>query len=183
MKAFTYRRANGPTIKQLNAIDLLVAGLTDAVAAEQIGVNRNTVTKWRLYDPTFQIALNRRRSELLAGATDAIRSVVPLALDTVREQLSVGPRHDRLALDFLTRAGLIGSRGAGASSPTDPLSVGPTSLEALLDVEVRRVRAQVAAEHGDDADLLPPVEAMITSEEREAAYQHLVSLTAEDQAQ
>jgi hypothetical protein len=184
MEAFTYKRIHGPTIKQLNAIDLLVAGLNNAAVGEQIGVNRNTVTKWRLYDPTFQIALNQRRATLLAGATDGIRAVLPLLLDTVREQLSVGPRRDRLALDFLTRAGLIGSRGASASTPADPLAVGTTKLEDILDAEVRRARAQVLADlgTGEDAGLLPPVDAPVTPEEREAAYQHLASLAAEDPA-
>src|SRR5688500_4475787 len=143
MGAISYRRANGPTFKQLSAIDLLVAGLTDAAVGEQIGVARNTVTKWRLYDPTFKIALNDRRAALPAGATAALPSVVPLALDTIREQLQVGVRRDRLALDLLTRTGLIGTRGAAAPA-TDPFAVGPTRLEDLLDEEVRRARAAAA---------------------------------------
>ena len=50
-------------LPQLNAIDLLPPGKTDTEAAELLGLHRTTVTKWRLYDPVFQAALNRRRAE------------------------------------------------------------------------------------------------------------------------
>lgn len=176
-----YRRIHGPTLRQLKAIDLLVGGLTDIAVAEQIGVNRNTVTKWRLYDAAFQVALNRRRAELLSGNADSVRAVVPAALEAVREQLAIGPRRDRLGLDFLTRTGLIGTRG-GTAFPADPFAVGPTSIEEVLDAEVRRERAR-AAEHaglGGDADPSPAHDAPITPEEREAAYQRLQALAAED---
>ena len=181
MESVNYRRTHGPTFRQLKAVDLLVAGLTDIAVAEQIGVHRNTVTKWRLYDAPFQVALNRRRAEVLSGNADAVRAVVPLALEAVREQLDIGPRRDRLGLDFLTRTGLIGPRG-GTAFPADPFAVGPTSIEEVLDAEVRRERAR-AAQHagpGGDADPSPAYDAPITLEESEAAHQRLQALAAED---
>jgi hypothetical protein len=45
-----FRRLN---VQQLNAIDLLVTGCSDWEVAEKMGVDRNTVTRWRNYHPAF----------------------------------------------------------------------------------------------------------------------------------
>jgi hypothetical protein len=59
-----YKRKQGLTIQQQNAIDLLVTGKTDQAVADAVGVTRPTVTCWRLYDPHFEAALNQRRKEV-----------------------------------------------------------------------------------------------------------------------
>ena len=56
----------GLTMPQLNAIDLLAAGKTDKETAELLNLSRTCITKWRLYDPVFQAALNLRRAEIWA---------------------------------------------------------------------------------------------------------------------
>src|SRR5919108_5375055 len=73
-KAEGYVRVHGPTAAQQRAVELLVAGRSDREAAEALGVSRVTVTRWRLYDPCFQVELNRRRDELWAAAADRLRS-------------------------------------------------------------------------------------------------------------
>ncbi len=50
--------------RQQEAIELLALGRSDGVVAEQVGVTRLTVIDWRLYDPEFAAALNRKRAEL-----------------------------------------------------------------------------------------------------------------------
>jgi hypothetical protein len=45
-------------------MDLLVTGKTDKETAELVNLSRTCVTKWLLYDPVFQAALNRRREEV-----------------------------------------------------------------------------------------------------------------------
>ena len=176
MAAPSYRRAHGLTPKQLNAVDLIVAGLTDSAVAEQIGVNRNTVNRWRLYDPTFQVALGERRAQLLSSAADALRSALPLALDTLREQLRIGVRRDRLALDLLSRIGLQGIGGTKPSS--EVFAIGPTTIESILDVEVRRARAAVGA-HDADGEPEPP----ISDQERDDAYTRLLALANEPESE
>jgi len=54
--------------RQQQAIDLLALGRTDAEVAEQVGVTRITVAEWRLYDPVFVAALNRKREEVRSAA-------------------------------------------------------------------------------------------------------------------
>src|SRR5262249_8998674 len=46
---------------------------------------RPTVTKWRLYDPVFQGALNQRGAEVWGSGCDRIRSLLLKALDTLGE--------------------------------------------------------------------------------------------------
>ena len=62
------------SIEQLNAIDLLATGKSDREVAEVVGVSRQTVCAWRLYDPYFRAELNKRRNELAmaAGGSDAL---------------------------------------------------------------------------------------------------------------
>ena len=180
MSTISFKRAYGLTVAQHNAVDLLASGLHDAAVAERTGVTRSTITRWRLYDPGFQAALNARRAELWGGAADGLRAAMPAALDTVREQLRIGRDRGRLALDLLTRSGLMGKSQSGALGlPGGPFGIGPTTVERVLDAEVRRVRAEHAAQDGDDS-LLPPVDAPITDDEREAAYAHLKSLAGDD---
>src|SRR5688500_17020929 len=113
MTTLSYKRSHGLTPAQHSAVDLLAAGHNDREAAERLGLARETLTRWRRYDPVFQVALNERRAALWTGAADGVRAALPLALDTIREQLSIGARRDRLALDLLTRLGLLGTQRAG----------------------------------------------------------------------
>jgi hypothetical protein len=187
MTTLPYKRSRGLNAHQHNAIDLLITGATDAATAQAVGVHPNTVTKWRLYDPLFQTEFNRRRAEAWSGASDALRLVIPMALDTMRDQLQVGPNRGRLALDFITRSGLMGKPTSGAlgaagrdADPTNPVGIGFTNLEDLLDAEVRRRRAAIIAEDPHSPDNTP-VSAAVLEHEREAAYEHLLELaTAED---
>src|SRR6266542_3738201 len=164
------------SIEQLNAIDLLLTGATDQAVADVVGVHRVTVTKWRLYHPHFRAELFERRREAWAGATDAYRTIIPLAMDTLRDQLRVGTTRGRLALDSLYKTGLVGTPTAPILDAAD---IGARDHEAILheilDAEIRYRRAAIAAENPDDPHLVPP-QAAITDDERQAALEHLLVL-------
>jgi hypothetical protein len=66
---------------QLNAIDLLISGKNDRETAEILGVHRNTVIRWRLYDPLFKATLDYRRQDLFGDALERLRSAMPIAVD------------------------------------------------------------------------------------------------------
>lgn len=116
------------TPEQLNAVDLLATGATDAVVATAVGVHRVTVTKWRT-SPTFLAALNRRRADLFASATDTLRDLIPKALAVIGEALADADpdRRTAAAFDLLKVAKLP----AGAL-------IGPTDPRELVDEEVCR---------------------------------------------
>lgn len=91
------------TVPQENAVDALAIGKNDAETASIVGVHRVTVTRWRLYDPVFQAALNVRRAEVWAVGVHRLRSLIPKALDVLAEELEDEDNPDRLkvALELL----------------------------------------------------------------------------------
>ena len=101
-----YKREQGLTIQQQNAIDLLVTGKTDQAVADAVGVARPTVTSWRLYDPYFEAALNQRRKEVWGASADRIRALLPKAFDTLEKAIDEGSYQAALAL--IKMAGLDG---------------------------------------------------------------------------
>ena len=109
----TSARALSP--EQLNAVDRLAVGTTDSAVAEAVGVHRVTVTRWRT-SPTFLAALNCRRADLFAGATDQLRDLIPKALTAIGEALAGDDEERKLSAAFellkaakLTAGGCIGS--------------------------------------------------------------------------
>jgi hypothetical protein len=133
-----YKRERGLTIKQQNALDLLVLGETDAATAQAVGVNRVTVTKWRNYDPHFQAELNRRRQELWGAAVDRLRSLLPLAIDTLEHELHHGKQRGRVAIDVLRLAGL--DRSGATESSLETYGVGSHDADRIIDSLARRQR-------------------------------------------
>ncbi len=105
----TYKRQQGLTIEQLNAIDLLVTGKSDQAVADTVGVSRPTVTSWRLYDAYFQAELNRRRKEVWSASVDRMRALLPKAFDVIERAIDEGSYQAALALIKL--AGLDGVAG------------------------------------------------------------------------
>ena len=172
----TPQDADSLSIAQLMAIDLFLTGITDQAVADAVGRHRRTVIGWRLYNPVFRAELIRRRRASWAGASDAFRVFIPMAMDTLRDQLRVGANRGRLALDVLYKTGLIGT-------PNDPVLSAATIddaaevdvLEEMLNAEVRRRRAAMALEDPDDPHLIPP-SAPVNDIERQAALEYLTSL-------
>jgi hypothetical protein len=79
--------AEGLTLAQQNAVDLLASGKTDTEVAEILGLHRTTITKWRLYHPEFQAALNRVRAEIWSVGLDRLRSLIPAAVNVLAEAM------------------------------------------------------------------------------------------------
>lgn len=101
----SYKREQGLTIEQLNAIDLLVVGETDQEVADKISVNRVTVTKWRNYDIYFQAELNKRRKEIFGASIDKMRALVPKALERLEQEFD-SKYGWKIALEIIKLAGL-----------------------------------------------------------------------------
>ena len=125
------------TPEQLNAVDLLATGATDAAVGEAVGVCRVTVTRWRT-SPTFLAALNRRRADLFAGATDLLRDIVPKALAVIAAALDGDDEERKLsaAFELLKRVDL----SAGGC-------IGPTDHRAIVDEELTRRTAVEGTRH------------------------------------
>ncbi len=150
---YTRQHSRTPTLPQLNAIDLLAAGKTDTETADLLKLHRTTVTKWRLYDPVFQAALNRRRAEIWGAAADRLRSLIPKALDVLADALDTQMSFTdvKAAVAVLRLAAPTG--GALAIGPTDPEAI----VRAI--VQKRRDSAPDPLDEAlDDRDLPPLAE-------------------------
>ena len=128
----------GLTLAQQNAIDLLAAGRTDTEAARMLNLHRTTVTKWRLYDPAFQAALNRLRAEVWGAAIDRLRGLVPKALDALADALETKDDPNRLkaACEILRMAQL----------PAPGEGIGLTDADAII---AALVEAKMKAQHAE----------------------------------
>jgi hypothetical protein len=159
---YARQHSGAPTLPQLNAIDLLAAGNTDQETADLLELHRTTVTKWRLYDPVFQAALNRRRAEVWGAAADRLRSLVPKALDVLGDVLGDETHPGRLkaAIELLR---LVPPTGAA-------MTVGPTEADDIVRqiVQERRKRAPGLLDGLlDDGKGLPPLERHVEATWRE----------------
>lgn len=101
-KADNRRQPGKPelTIVQLNAVDLLVTGTNDRETAELIGVSRQTVTAWRLYDVEFRAEVNQRRKEIWGVSADRLRALLPRSMDVLLSTLE-GPNAWKVAIEVL----------------------------------------------------------------------------------
>jgi hypothetical protein len=144
-----YKREHGLTVKQENALDLLVQGETDAAVAEVVGVNRVTVTKWRNYDAHFQAELNIRRKQVWGTSVDRLRSLLPRALDVLEAELDHGKQRGRTALEILRMAGL--DRSGPKHSSLESYGIGATDPAVILDGIARNRRPDPVDEliHGE----------------------------------
>lgn len=134
----TQKNGNGSdllrlTIEQQKAIETLLTGASDREAAEAVGVNRETVTKWRLYHPAFQAELNYRRQELYEGNADKLRSLVPeavIVLEGALKDTENPAGRTKAALEILKMVGFC----AESIRPS-----GETSAEEIMKKAAERV--------------------------------------------
>ena len=95
---------------QETAVDLLASGKTVTDTATAVEVTRQTVIEWLNHHPGFQAALNSRRQELWVGMTDALRNLLPQAVEVLKHELEGEAR--------LQAAVHIGLAAAAVSKPT-----------------------------------------------------------------
>jgi len=103
-----HRSTQKITIKQLNAIDLLVQGLSDREVAEKVGVARETVTRWRNENAEFRVALNQRRKEIWGNACEKLRALVTDAVNVLEREIKE-EGNLKAAIEVLKAVGLYGN--------------------------------------------------------------------------
>jgi len=121
------------SVAQLAAVDALLAGATDADAADAAGVTRQTVSGWKHHHPAVVAALNAGRAAMWERSADRLRSLVPKAIAVLEAALDSPLPDPKTALDVLRLAGL-----AERAAPLTP--TGPTTAAAVVDAEITRRR-------------------------------------------
>jgi hypothetical protein len=168
----------GLTVAQQSAVDLLAGGNNDTETAELLKLARPTVSKWRLYDPAFQAALNARRAEVWGAGLDRLRALIPQALDAVGDALAGDNPAARLKA-----AGMVLSL---ARLP-DPAPAGPTSAADILAALVEARKDAKQAERDKHlcktdrmlASMRSPSREEAEAAEREARAEVLAELEAQ----
>jgi hypothetical protein len=115
------------TPQQGTAVDLLASGKTLTDTATAVEVTRQTVSEWLNHHPGFQAALNSRRQELWAGMADALRGLLPKALEVLKGELE-GETPLPAAVHVLKACGLYGM----------VIPLGPTEVDDALLAEQER---------------------------------------------
>lgn len=141
--AKAYKREQGLTIEQLNAIDLLVTGKSDQEVADKVGVNRVTITSWRLYDPFFQAELNRRRKEIWGASVDRMRALLPKAFDVLEQAINNGDV--KAALELIKMSGL----DMGKEDSLGIYGIGRDDAEAIIKDKAKEKNFDVFDEVSD----------------------------------
>lgn len=104
------RQSRELSIEQLNAIDYLVSGVSDAEVADAVGVSRQTVCDWRNKDLEFAAALERKRQDIWRGHEDIIRALISQSVCVLKQSLSSEDERIRMAaaVHVLRCVGLYG---------------------------------------------------------------------------
>ena len=98
---------------------MILAGLPDAAIAEQLGLSRMTIYRWRHFNCAFLAEINRRRLDNWNASHEKLRSLLPRALVA----LSAGLKSD----DLNTR--LRSARTILSHVAPDPESLKPTERD------------------------------------------------------
>ena len=134
------------SIEQQRAIDLLMTGASDREVAEELGMARETITRWRNYHPEFQAELNRRRRALWDHGLDRLRLLFPEAVDTLRTVVKDPNNRDavKVALEIVKMADLPESFLA---------HTGPKKAEEVIrDEAERQVMIERLSSTSDEPD-------------------------------
>lgn len=122
--------------KQFKAINLILEGNGDAEIAEEIGVTRETVNRWKNQDDSFVVILNATRRMLWNSHYEHLRSLVGPALDVIETEITE-KNTSRAAFELLKVVGIYGS----VSFPS-----GPETEEDLQDIRKQARKDQLFQE-------------------------------------
>lgn len=98
---------------QETALESLLAGRTLCEAANEAGVNRSTLHRWRK-EPVFMAALNRRRAESREAAEATLERLRTKALEVTEQALDAGDR--TVALAVLRGLGMLDGKKPSVGS-------------------------------------------------------------------
>lgn len=74
--------------QQRKAIDLIIIGKTQEAIANEIGISRETISRWKTRDPRFIYVLKQQREILKQAATARLSSLFSDSLSVVEKALA-----------------------------------------------------------------------------------------------
>ena len=76
--------------KKQIALELILAGQTNAQVGAAIGKGRNTIWSWRKHDPQFIAALNQRRSWLQNESVEQMKALCSQSIQLLEKAVEKG---------------------------------------------------------------------------------------------
>ena len=123
--------------KEEMALALILQGRKDAEVAEELGVSRMTIWRWKKYDPEFIKTLDEKRTHLRQQAEDNILELTESAVNAIRDALNNGDTKIRLQAAKLVFGILRDNKGKEkeGSSILELLGEAITGIQAELGVD------------------------------------------------
>jgi len=136
--------------KQVNAITLMLQGLNDTQVAQQVGVDRITIYRWRK-DERFLVELESQRQVVLQHSLARLQSMLEPALDILQRQISGDdPKTALRAAAILLRVATP-ARLQRLANPDAPVRGDSTSRDPLIDELDAYINAPMPNEPGHPA--------------------------------
>ena len=106
--------------KKRIALELILAGQTDAQVGAAIGKGRNTIWSWRKHDPQFIAALNQRRNCLQSESFEQMNALCSQSIQLLEKAVEKGDTE--LALGVLqVLKKVISSQRLDVTPPIEPV--------------------------------------------------------------
>ena len=116
--------------RQVIALEAILSGTTHTEAARQAHVSRRTLERWRWRDPNFVAAFNLGQTDRWRAGQEALRGLLPKAIDAIQQTLEQGPPTARLRAASLVLRTL--SFGHTGERPLDPTMHRPPTSPDLV---------------------------------------------------
>jgi hypothetical protein len=129
------------------ALELLILGHSDIDIAQNLGVRRETIWRWKHRDPTFRAALHERRATVTDAAAERLRSLLDQAVSVVQKSLSSPEADPKLAMSLLSALGVLERSRELGQVEVEPVA-GARAEEVDGDADVERMIEAVEAEAG-----------------------------------
>ena len=126
--------------KEERAMELVLAGVSDRETAEELGVTRQCVYKWRTMPGPFRSALEERRKALREQHRDEISGLVSEAIGVMRE----GMREENMATRLRAAQMVLRTAGVQASMQEEQ----PPTKEAIIEAFISELIEEARIEMG-----------------------------------
>jgi len=93
---------SGLSVKQVQALPLLLQGHSDIEVADKISVSRQTIYKWKHKDEAFMKEYINQKQSLLDNANSGLMQIIAMSRDVLLEELNNGesPHRVKIAMAY-----------------------------------------------------------------------------------
>ncbi|HEY9781948.1 MAG TPA: hypothetical protein V6D09_17630 [Leptolyngbyaceae cyanobacterium] len=106
--------------KKRIALELILAGQTDAQVGAAIGKGRNTIWSWRKHDPQFIAALNQRRAGLKSESVEQMNALCSQSIQLLEKAVEKGDTELALGVIQVIKK-VIYSQHLNVAPPIEPV--------------------------------------------------------------